>query len=122
MFKLNMDAIRQIANDYRLTANPATPATPGLESAAILSHDISQLAKLAISHRSAEAARDAPAPDTLTWLRACLGTDTVPLTSIREAAARDGVRWRLILMLKDDHVLEQTNMYGTYWKLPHRIH
>ncbi len=54
--------------------------------------------------------------DPLGWLRNFLGSDTVPLTSIKAAARKDGVPWFGIQMLAPDYVIDQTSLDKVYWK------
>ena len=55
--------------------------------------------------------------DPLSWLRSFLGSDTVPLTSIKDAARKDGVPWFDIQMLAPDYVIDQISLDKVYWKL-----
>lgn len=55
--------------------------------------------------------------DPLSWLRNFLGSDTVPLASIKAAARKDGVPWLDIQMLAPDYVIDQLSMDKVYWKL-----
>lgn len=57
-------------------------------------------------------------PDPLVWLRKFIGTDTVPVTAVRDAAHEADVPWLSVISLKDDWLIEQKSMDQLYWKFP----